>query len=177
MEKAERLDRALVRKCRIFDLYKDTIKTQDGHVVQYDFIWHKGAAAVVPVRADGKILMVKQYRNAVDRFTLEIPAGGKDGAEEPPYDCAMRELEEETGYRTDKLEHLIDVYSAVAYCNEKISVYVAENLIPSRQKLDEDEFIDVEAVSLEELTDMIFDGSIMDSKTIAAILAYKEKYR
>ena len=114
MEKAERLDRALVRKCRIFDLYKDTIKTQDGHVVQYDFIWHKGAAAVVPVRADGKILMVKQYRNAVDRFTLEIPAGGKDGAEEPPYDCAMRELEEETGYRTDKLEHLIDVYSAVA---------------------------------------------------------------
>lgn len=177
MEKAERLDRALVRKCSIFDLYQDTIKTQDGHVVQYDFIWHKGAAAVVPVRADGKILMVKQYRNAVDRFTLEIPAGGKDGAEEPPYDCAMRELEEETGYRTDKLEHLIDVYSAVAYCNEKISVYVAENLIPSRQKLDEDEFIDVVAVSLEELTDMIFDGSIMDSKTIAAILAYKEKYR
>lgn len=177
MEKAERLDRALVRKCSIFDLYQDTIKTQDGHVVKYDFIWHKGAAAVVPVRADGKILMVKQYRNAVDRFTLEIPAGGKDGAEEPPYDCAMRELEEETGYRTDKLEHLIDVYSAVAYCNEKISVYVAENLIPSRQKLDEDEFIDVVAVSLEELTDMIFDGSIMDSKTIAAILAYKEKYR
>ena len=177
MEKIERLDRTLVRNCAIFDLYDDTIKTQGGHIVHYDFISHKGAAAVVPVRADGKILMVKQYRNAVDRFTLEIPAGGKDGVDELPYDCAMRELEEETGYRTDKLEHLIDVYSAVAFCNEKISVYVAENLIPSKQNLDEDEFIDVEAVSVEDLTEMIFNGTIMDSKTVSAILAYKEKYR
>lgn len=177
MEKVERLDRTLVKKCNIFDLYSDTIRTQGGHVVQYDFISHKGAAAVVPVREDGKILMVKQYRNAVDRFTLEIPAGGRNTLDEPAYECAMRELEEETGYRTEKLEPLIEVYTAVAFCNEKISVYVARNLIPSKQNLDEDEFIDVVAMSVDELTKMIFEGSIMDSKTVAAILAYKEKYQ
>lgn len=177
METVERIDRTLVKHGAIIDLYDDTVKTQAGNIVHYDFIGHKGAAAVVPVRGDGKILMVRQYRNAVDRFTLEIPAGGKNGAEEPPYDCAKRELEEETGYRTDKLEHLIDIYTTVAFCNEKISVYVAENLIPSHQHLDEDEFIDVEAVSVEELTEMILNGTIMDAKTVSALLAYKEKYR
>lgn len=177
MEAVERLDRKLVKHGAIIDLYDDTVKTQAGNTVHYDFIGHKGAAAVVPVRADGKILMVKQYRNAVDRFTLEIPAGGKNGADEPPYDCAMRELEEETGYKTEKLEHLIDIYTTVAFCNEKISIYVAENLVPSHQHLDEDEFIDVEAVSVEELTGMILDGAIMDAKTVSAVLAYKEKYR
>ncbi len=177
MEAVERLDRKLVKHGAIIDLYDDTVKTQAGNIVHYDFIGHKGAAAVIPVRADGKILMVKQYRNAVDRFTLEIPAGGKNGAGEPPYDCARRELEEETGYKTDKLEHLIDIYTTVAFCNEKISIYVAENLIPSHQNLDEDEFIDVEAVSVEDLISMILDGTIMDAKTVAAVLAYKEKYK
>ena len=176
MEAVERLGRALVKHGAIIDLYDDTVKTQAGNIVHYDFIGHKGAAAVVPVRADGKILMVRQYRNAVDRFTLEIPAGGKNGADEPPYTCAMRELEEETGYKTDKMDHLIDIYTTVAFCNEKISIYVADNLIPSHQNLDEDEFIDVEAVSVEDLTAMILDGTIMDAKTVSAILAYKEKY-
>ncbi len=177
MEMAERLERTLVKHGAIIDLYDDTIKTQAGNIVHYDFIGHKGAAAVLPVRSDGKILMVKQYRNAVDRLTLEIPAGGKNGAEEPPYNCAMRELEEETGYKTDKLEPLIEIYTTFAFCNEKISIFVAENLIPSHQYLDEDEFIDVEAFSVEELTEMILNGTIMDGKTISAILAYKEKYR
>ncbi len=177
MEVVERLDRTLVKHGAIIDLYDDTVKTQAGNVVHYDFIGHKGTAAVIPVRDDGKILMVRQYRNAVDRFTLEIPAGGKDGAEELPYNCAKRELEEETGYKTDKLEHLIDIYTTVAFCNEKISIYVAEHLIPSKQHLDEDEFIDVEAVSVEELTSKILDGTIMDAKTVSAILAYKEKYK
>ena len=177
MEMAERLERTLVKHGAIIDLYDDTIKTQAGNIVHYDFIGHKGAAAVLPVRSDGKILMVKQYRNAVDRLTLEIPAGGKNGAEEPPYNCAMRELEEETGYKTDKLVPLIEIYTTFAFCNEKISIFVAENLIPSLQHLDEDEFIDVEAFSVEELTEMILNGTIMDGKTISAILAYKEKYR
>ena len=127
MEVAERLQRTLVKHGAIIDLYDDTVKTQAGNIVHYDFIGHKGAAAVLPVRSDGKILMVRQYRNAVDRLTLEIPAGGKNGAEEPPYDCAMRELE---------------IYTTFAFCNEKISIFLAENLIPSHQNLDEDECID-----------------------------------
>lgn len=176
MEPAKRLKRELVKHGNIIDICEDTIETPKGHVVTYDFIGHKGAAAVIPVKDDGRILMVRQYRNAVDRFTLEIPAGGKDGKDEPTYDCAKRELEEETGYRSDHIEHLINIYTTVAFCNEQIDIYVAHDLIPSKQNLDEDEYIDVEAYTVEELTEKILDGTIMDAKTISAILAYKEKY-
>ena len=102
-------------------------------------IKHKGAAAVVPVTEDGKILMVRQYRNALERYTLEIPAGALDEEGEPGFKCAARELEEETGYKSEELEWLITLRTTVAFCNEKIEVYVAKNLIPSKQHLDEDE--------------------------------------
>ena len=91
--------------------------------------------------------------------------------------CSRRELEEETGYRSDDLEWLLTLRTTVAFCNEKIEIYVARNLIPSHQNLDEDEFVDVKAYSVEELKEMIFAGKIEDSKTIAAILAYDSKYR
>ncbi|MDE5931410.1 MAG: NUDIX hydrolase, partial [Lachnospiraceae bacterium] len=76
MEKFERLDRTLIHKGAIIDYYQDTVKVPNGNIVKWDFIAHKGAAAVVAVNADGKLLMVRQYRNALDRETLEIPAGG-----------------------------------------------------------------------------------------------------
>ena len=120
--------------------------------------------------------MVRQYRNALDRYTLEIPAGGLNGADEPTRDAAGRELEEETGYRSDDLEWLITIRTTVAFCNEKIDIYVAKNLIKSHQHLDEDEFINVEAYSVEELSRMILEGKIEDSKTISAIMSYKDKY-
>ena len=160
----------------IVDFYKDTIEVPNGNVVEWDFIGHKGAAAVLPVREDGKLLMVRQYRNALDRYTLEIPAGGLKGADEPTRDAAGRELEEETGYRSDDLEWLITIRTTVAFCNEKIDIYVAKNLIKSHQHLDEDEFINVEAYSVEELSRMILEGKIEDSKTISAIMSYKDKY-
>ncbi len=160
----------------IVDFYKDTIEVPNGNVVEWDFIGHKGAAAVLPVREDGKLLMVRQYRNALDRYTLEIPAGGLNGADEPTRDAAGRELEEETGYRSDDLEWLITIRTTVAFCNEKIDIYVAKNLIKSHQHLDEDEFINVEAYSVEELSRMILEGKIEDSKTISAIMSYKDKY-
>jgi len=102
MDIYKRLDRKLVHKGKIIDLYEDTVAIPNGNVAKWDFIGHKGAAAVVPVTADGRILMVHQYRNALDRETLEIPAGGRDSVDEPYIDCAARELEEETGYKTEK---------------------------------------------------------------------------
>lgn len=177
MEPSKRLSRELVQKGAIIDIYKDTIQTPEGRIVHYDFIGHKGAAAVVAVTNDNKILMVEQYRNAIDAFTLEIPAGGKDGVNEDTKVCAARELEEETGYKSDNLEFLIGINTSVAFCNEKIDIYLAKDLIPSSQSLDEDEFIDVKAYSIEELTEFIFNGTIIDAKTIAGLLAYKEKYR
>ena len=133
MDKFERIDRKLVAKGTIVDYYHDIVRVPNGNVVTWDFIWNKGAAAVVPVREDGKIIMVRQYRNAIDRETIEIPAGGLNSPEEPTLDAAARELEEETGFKTDNLEFLIRIKTTVAFCNENIDIYVARNLKPSKQ--------------------------------------------
>ena len=176
-EHIRRLKRELKFRGKIIDFYQDTMEIDGDHTVVWDFISHKGAAAVVPVTEDGKILMVRQYRNAIDRYTLEIPAGGRDSLEEKTYDCAARELEEETGFRSDHLELLIQLKTAVAYCNEFIDVYVAKDLVPSHQHLDEDEFINVCEYTVDALCEKIFSGEIQDAKTIAAIMAYKVKYQ
>lgn len=174
-EQIKRLKRELKFKGKIIDFYQDTMEIDGDHTVIWDFIKHKGAAAVVPVTEDGKILMVRQYRNALDRYTLEIPAGALDEADEPGIVCAGRELEEETGYRSENLEWLITLRTTVAFCNEKIDVFVAKDLIPSHQHLDEDEFIDLKAYTIEELKEKIFSGEIEDAKTVASLMAYAVK--
>ena len=175
-EQIKRLKRELKFKGKIIDFYQDTMEINGDHTVIWDFIKHKGAAAVVPVTEDGKILMVRQYRNALDRYTLEIPAGALDAEDEPGLTCASRELEEETGYRSEDLEWLITLRTTVAFCNERIEVYVAKNLIPSKQHLDEDEFIDLKAYSIDDLKEKIFTGEIEDAKTVASLMAYAVKY-
>lgn len=173
----KRIQRELIYQGSILDIYSDSMELPNGKVEKWDYVEHrKGAAAVVAVRQDGKLLMVRQYRNALDRFTLEIPAGARDSRTEPTIECAARELEEETGYRCDNLEFLLSLKTTVAFCNELVDVYVARNLIPSAQHLDEGEFIDLEAYTLEELCDLIYQGVIQDGKTVAAIMAYKNKY-
>ena len=176
MEEYKRLKRELVAKGVILDYYQDTMLIPNGNVAKWDLIDHKGAAAVVAVQDDGKLLMVRQYRNALERETLEIPAGGLNGREEPTDAAAMRELEEETGYYCDCVELLNSIYTTVAFCNEKIDIYLARNLKKGHQHLDEDENINVEAYSVEELKQMIFEGKIQDSKTICGILSYAAKY-
>lgn len=176
MDSVKRIKRDLAYRGAVLDVYDDTMLTPDGKTVHYDFIHHNGAAAVVPVREDGKILMVRQFRNAIDRETIEIPAGKLDTIDEPGIVCASRELEEETGYRSENLEKLITIRTTVALCNEKIEIFTARNLIPSKQHLDADEYIDVEAYTIEELKEKILNQEFEDSKTIAAILAYDAKY-
>jgi hypothetical protein len=175
-DEIKRVKRELKFKGKIIDFYQDTMEINGDHTVIWDFIKHKGAAAVVPVTDEGKILMVRQYRNALERYTLEIPAGALDTADEPGITCASRELEEETGYRSENLEWLINLRTTVAFCNEKIEVFVARNLISSKQHLDEDEFIDLGAYTMEELKEKIYSGEIEDAKTVSALLAYEVKY-
>lgn len=172
----ERLGRELKYQGSILDVYQDSIRVPNGNIAKWDFIKHKGAAAVLPVTEEGKILMVRQYRNAIERDSLEIPAGGKNGADEPTIVAAARELEEETGYKSDDLELLLSTVPAIAYSSEVIDIYVARNLKPSRQHLDEDEFVDVCEYTLDELCEMIYACKIQDSKTIAAVMTYKAKY-
>ena len=175
-EDVKRMGRELAYQGSVLKVYKDHMKFSNGNTEDWDFIHHDGAAAVIPVMDDGKILMVKQYRNALERDTLEIPAGKLDDPDEEGIVCASRELKEETGYSSDDLEWLLTIRTTVAFCDERIEVFVARNLIPGEQHLDEDEFVDVKAYKLEELKGMIFEGKIQDSKTMAAILAYESKY-
>ena len=175
MEHIKRVGRELMYKGSMLEFYKDTIVTPDGKTVYWDHIEHKGAAAVVAVRDDGRIIMVRQFRNSADKETLEIPAGGINKGE-PVKTAAIRELEEETGYKADpdNVRKLISIITAVAFCNEKVDIYVADKLTKSVQQLDEEENINVEYYTLQELKDMIMNGIIEDSKTISAILAYEQ---
>ena len=153
MEEFKRISRDLVAKGAIIDYYQDTMQIPNGNIAKWDLIDHKGAAAVVAVREDGKLLMV------------------------PTDQAAMRELQEETGYHTDHVELLTSIYTTVAFCNEKIDIYLARGLKDrGNQHLDEDEFINVEAYSVEELKQMIYDCRIQDAKTICGILTYASKY-
>lgn len=177
MEHIKRIKRELVYEGVILNFYKDYMETSSGKVVIWDFLSHKtGAAAVVPVTNEGKIIMVRQYRNALEREMLEIPAGARDTVEEPTLECATRELEEETGFASRNLEYLMTLRTAIAYCDELVDIYVATDLESSCQHLDEEESIEVEEYELDELCQMIYRGEIQDAKTIAALMAYKAKY-
>jgi len=173
-QRIERIERKLIRKGAILDIYTDKMRLPNGKTEEWDIVEHRlGAAAVVPITDDGKILMVHQYRPAIGRVTLEIPAGSRDNKTEDTKICAARELEEETGYRSEHLSKLLSLKTTVAFCNESIDVYLAKNLIPSKQNLDEGEEIEVEAFTLEELLEMIYAGKLQDGKTVASILAYQ----
>ena len=175
MGEFKRLNRTLSYQGKILKVYTDQVEV-NGRKSNWDFIHHNGGAAVVPITADGKILMVKQYRNALDRFTLEIPAGALDSAQESGMECVARELEEETGYIAKSIEWLVTTNSWAAFTNEKVEIFVARDLIPSKQNFDEEESIELQAYTLEELKKKIYSGEITDSKTVAGILAYALKY-
>lgn len=175
-EDVKRMGRELAYQGTVLKVYKDHMKFSNGNTEDWDFIHHDGAAAVIPVMDDGKILMVKQYRNALERDTLEIPAGKLDDPDEEGIVCASRELKEETGYSSDDLEWLLTIRTTVAFCDERIEVFVATELTPTQQHLDEDEFVEVECFTIDELKDMVLTQKIQDSKTAAAIMAYYGKY-
>lgn len=177
-EQMKRLKRELAYKGAILDIYKDTMQLANGKTEEWDFVSHRmGAACVLPVLEDGRILMVRQYRNALERETLEIPAGCRDFVGEDTAICAARELEEETGYRCEKIEFLLSLRTTVAFCDELVDVYLATGLKPGKQHLDEAESIDVEVYTVEELCQMIYEGKLQDSKTVAAILAYSNRMK
>ncbi len=177
MEEVKRLKRELIAKGAIIDYYQDTMQIPNGHIAKWDLIDHKGAAAVVAVREDGKLIMVRQYRNALERETIEIPAGGLNGRQEPTEQAAIRELREETGYIAKEIQFLTSIYTTVAFCNEKIDIYLATGLKRQEsQDLDEDEYVNVEYYDLEELLTMIREARIQDSKTICGILLYAQNF-
>ena len=154
---------------RIVNLDLHEVRLPDGNHSKREVIKHPGAAAIVAIDADGKILLVRQFRIAAGKALHEIPAGTLNG-DEPPDQCATRELQEETGFKPGQLDLLTAFYPAPGYTTEFIHVYLATKLVESRLKADSDEFIEVDRVTLAEAIDMIARGDIVDGKTIIGLL-------
>lgn len=152
-------------------LYKYGYTTPDGHIAKKDIVEHRGAAAMIAIDDEGKMLFVRQYRCSAGRQTLEIPAGTLEKGENPQI-CAEREIEEETGYKAKSITHLFDMYSAIGFCTEVLHIYVCKCLTKTKQNLDEDEFINVERYTPQEAVEMIMQGKIVDGKTISAVFYY-----
>lgn len=176
----KRLERKKVYTGSVFEFYQDTMQLPDGNIETWDFVAHKhvGGAATVPVLPDGRILLIRQYRPAVDRETLELPAGARNAAQEDPAVTAARELEEETGYSSSDVTPLIHLKTATSWSNEETDVFLAKNCVrKGQQSLDEAEEIRVEAYALEDLLEKIYNGTLQDAKTVAGILAYYGKLK
>lgn len=157
----------------ILEFYRDTVILPDGKTEVWDEIHHKkgGGACCVPVLPDGRILMIRQMRPVIGRETLELPAGCRDAGEEPS-ETARRELLEETGCLAEKMTYLLSLDTAVAWCDEKTDVFLAEELrFTGEQELDEAENIKIQICTQEELREAIREGRIRDAKTVAGVLA------
>lgn len=154
----------------ILHVKKDTVRLPNGNLTGREIIRHVGAVCVIPVTDDNMCIVERQYRYPVDSVITEIPAGKLDGPEEDRLEAAKRELHEETGISADEWIPLGGFYSAAAYSDEYISMYMARSLHFGRQELDPDEFLNLEKVPLSELVRSVMDGEIPDSKTQVAIL-------
>ena len=155
---------------RVVNLRLETVTLPNGATVEMELIHHPGAAAIVPMKDDGTVMLIRQYRHAVGGFILEIPAGKLDPGEDPR-DCAARELEEEIGLRAAWLEPVITFFTTPGFTDEVIHIFKATGLTPGIQKLDRDEVLDVIELPLERAIAQIADGTIRDGKTIVGLQA------
>ena len=156
---------------------RDIVQLPNGNQATREFIEHPGASSVIPVFPNGDIILVKQYRYPIGRITLEVPAGKLDAPDEDPLYCAKRELSEETGYEAANFEKLTTIATTVGFSNEYIHMYMAEGLTPGAQHPDEDEFINVVRLPLDEAVAMVLDGRIYDAKSAASILMLERRLR
>lgn len=147
------------------------VELPNGKVTHHIAARHPGAVAVIALDDQGRILLVNQYRTAIERVMLEIPAGKLEPGEDAT-ECALRELEEETGYRATCISYLIPMATAPGYSDEIIHLFMATGLERGHADLDEDEFIAVQWMDMSELIDLTLDGKIEDAKTIVAALVY-----
>ncbi|MEL7632398.1 MULTISPECIES: NUDIX hydrolase [Sporomusa] len=153
---------------KIINLRQDEVILPNGRTATREVVEHPGAVAVVPITKTGQVVLVRQFRHPVGRIILEVPAGKLDRNEKPE-DCALRELAEETGFVANKLRKLTSMYTTPGFSNEVIHLYLAEDLVESDQRPDEDEFIKTEQYSPEQIRQMIKSGEICDAKSLVAL--------
>jgi len=161
----------LIFKGRVTELHRVGVRMPDGNVVDREFVRYNGAAVVLPVLSDGSVVMIRNYRFAVDEHLLELPAGMLEPGEDPRL-CAERELAEETGYTAGKITPLGMFYTGPGTTNERMFAFLATGLTDGRQDLERYEQITVEVVPEEKVRRMIVDGTLHDGKSIAALGLY-----
>lgn len=157
---------------KIINLRVDTVELPHKKYSKREIVEHPGAVSILALTKDEKIILVRQFRKPVEEFLLEVPAG-KIESNEDPGNCAFRELKEETGYIAASIKKILEFYTTPGFSNEVMHLYLARNLQEGIANPDEDEYIEAVYLSLEEAMDKIKNGEIKDSKTIVAIMAYK----
>jgi ADP-ribose pyrophosphatase len=164
-------------KGRVVTLDIDTVTLPNGATIELEMIHHPGAAAVVPMKEDGTVILIRQYRHAAGGYIYEIPAGKLHPGEDPKL-CAARELQEEIGYRADSLELLTSILTTPGFTDEVIHIYKGTGLTKGKQDLDHDEVIEIVELPLEKALAQIIDGTIRDGKTIVGLqTAYLQQVR
>ncbi|HQA47499.1 MAG TPA: NUDIX hydrolase [Bacillota bacterium] len=167
MEKT--LESKRVYEGRIINLRLDSVVLENGNTAMREVVEHPGAVGIVALKENGDIVMVKQYRKAVEQVLLELPAGKLEQGENP-LDCAARELTEETGYTAGDLRYLVSFYTSPGFSNEVMHMFLATDLKEGKNDPDDDEMVETVEISRDRAIDMILKGEIKDGKTIAGIL-------
>ncbi len=170
------IETKIIYKGKLINVRIDEILLKNGNKYVREIVEHPGAVAILPFLDNDTILMVKQYRRAADKVLLEIPAGTLN-KNETPENCALRELEEETGYRAHKIEKLGTFYLAPGYSTEIIYAFLAKELEKQKQRLEIDEDIVVEKVKIKDLLTMINEGKIEDAKTLASLFLFLNRFK
>lgn len=155
-------------KGKVIDLYVDEVELPNGKIATREIIKHPGAVAIIAMTNEGKLVLVQQYRKPLERLIYEIPAGKLDPGEDPS-DCALRELQEETGYTCESMEHVVSFSTSPGFADEVLHVYFTDTLVAGARNLDEDEFLDNHEVTLEEALELVKTKEIFDAKTVYAV--------
>ncbi|WAC71088.1 NUDIX hydrolase [Roseateles sp. SL47] len=163
------LDSQWVLRGNFLQVSRDHVRLPNGRQATREYIRHPGAAVIVPILEDGRLLLERQYRYPMGRVMLEFPAGKLD-PDEPPLTCAQRELLEETGYRATEWAYAGVMHNAIAYSTERIEIFFARGLVAGERKLDDGEFLDVVAHDQEELEQMVIKGELTDAKSLTCLL-------
>jgi ADP-ribose pyrophosphatase len=160
--------RSTLHQGRVFSLVRENVTLDNGNTADLEYVAHPGAAAIVPLLDESRILLLKQYRHTLREYIWEIPAGTLD-PQESVLNCAKRELIEETGYSAGQWQKLAEITPVPGYSDERIHIYLATELQPAGQNLDQDEIIDVHEVEFSRAIEMIERGEIQDAKSIAGL--------
>jgi ADP-ribose pyrophosphatase len=170
------LEAETIYEARAFRLCRETATLPNGVTATIDLVHHPGSSAVVPLLPDNRVVMIKQYRHALRGFLWEIPAGTLDPGEDF-LQCARRELIEEAGYQAEDFERITEILPAPGYSDERVQIFLARNLQPAPQRLDEDEVLEVAPLPIGETLAMVKEGRIQDAMTIIGLLLVSARLR